>query len=224
MNLKIVSIFAVMAALFAGCETSPEYTHSAGPYVKPGLVMIPADQYKYYQNRSEGSENPPPGWSAMNVNSVQTESEVTAIQFNRYPDPGNKNLMHEAHIVYRRDNQPQWKLQPSSSDQQILVGPQTTEGRGELKPVQSQGLETYLREQRTSLARQQKVMASVAEGMRELAQQQQSLAREVAELKGAAEQSPSGAGKSGHSDAPPLKSPDLNSPSDNAPKAEHKAS
>ena len=186
MNTKIYPLMLV--ALLAGCENAPSGGR-AGPYVKPGLVMVPADQAHFYgmaptPEAPRSGQGAPKEFASTDVRSVQTESQVTAIQFNRYADPANPNeLMHEAHIVYRREGPARWRLQPASVEQQILIGPSLTDGRGEIKPLASQELDSYLREQRANLQKQQQVMGQVTEGLRQLAEQQQQLAKELATLR-----------------------------------------
>lgn len=188
MNTKIVLLLSL--ALLAGCENAPPGGRP-GPYVKPGLVMIPADQAHLYGLSAPtpgctSNSGEPSGYAATDVRSVQTESPVSAIQFNRYADPARpEELMHEAHVVYRREGTPHWRLQPASAEQQILIGPRLTDGRGEVRPLASQELDAYVREQRANLQKQQQVMGQVTEGMRQLAEQQQQLAKELAALRAA---------------------------------------
>lgn len=176
-----------VALFLAGCEASRPPA-KAGPYVRPGLIMVPADQAHLYglggdTDRLVATE-PPNGYPVTDARSVQTEAPVTAIQFNRYVDPARPSeLMHEAHVVYRRESPPRWRLQTPAAQQQILVGPNLTEGRGEVKPVASQELDAYLREQRSNVHQQQQVLGQVSEGMRQLAEQQQQLAKEFATLR-----------------------------------------
>ncbi len=173
-----------LVLLVAGCAEAP--LDRPTPIVRPGLIMIPADQAKYYGFANNGAAAPASELptSPTSVANVETEPEVTALQFNRYPDPAAPNeLMHEAHVVYRREGTPRWKLQPSGADQQLLIGPQFTDGRGELKPVQSQELDTFLRDERTNLQRQQEVMAKLIESQRALGEQQQRLHQELLELR-----------------------------------------
>jgi|GEM_PF-3059455 len=189
MNTKNFFFFGLV--LLAGCESASPGGRP-GPYVKPGLVMVPADQAHFYgldqsaQPKDAVEPAAPRGYAATDVRSVQTESPVTAIQFNRYADPARPDeLMHEAHVVYRREAGPRWRLQPASAEQQILVGPSLTDGRGEVRPLASQELDTYLCEQRANLQKQEQVMGQVTEGMRQLAEQQQQLAKELATLRAA---------------------------------------
>lgn len=170
----------------AGCASNPPLGWRPGPYVRPELVMVPADQAHYYGIGQPSGEVASPRRTApapTSVRSVQTDSEVTALQYNRYPDPARPDqLMHEAHIVYRRESLPRWRLQPPSGEQQILVGPRISDGRGEIKPLVSQELESFMRQQRDQQREQQDLLGKVAGGMKQLAEQQQQLARQVAKL------------------------------------------
>ncbi len=164
----------------AGCAGTGSTKSEA--YVKPGLVMVPADQAHFYGlGERADTRSAPLNVPAMDTQSVQTDAAVTAIQFNRYADPARPNqLLHEAHIVYRRDSQPRWKLNPSSADQQILIGPQITDGRGEIKGLAAPELDAYMREQRTTLHRQDEMLAKIAATIQQLALQQKQLADQIA--------------------------------------------
>jgi hypothetical protein len=168
-----------LSLLLAACQ-GPVRTAKPGPFVKPGLVLVPVDQAHFYSVKPAPECDRELPVAPIDVRAVQTESPVSAIQFNRYVDPAAPDrLMHEAHVVYRRESGPRWKLQPASPEQQILIGPSLTDGRSELKPMVSQELEAYLRDQRANLQRQQHVLARVSESMRQLAEQQQRLAAEL---------------------------------------------
>jgi hypothetical protein len=152
--------------------------------------MIPADQAHLYgvplkdKNETQAPQNLPVTDSA----SVLIQVPPTAVQYNRYPDAADPTMMHEAHIVYRRDA-PRWNLRPSAG-QQILVGPQITDGRGEVQPIASQELESYLREQRVAAQRQQQFLGQVGQAVGQLATQQRQLAAEVIQMKANGGQTP----------------------------------
>jgi hypothetical protein len=182
MNTRILLFLSVV---LAGCQSAPEPQH-AGPYVRPGLIMVPVDQAHLYGLCRETDQAPGERFAATDTRSVQTESPVSALQFNRYADPALPDvLMHEAHIVYRRENKPRWKLQPSGRDEEILIGPRLTDGRAEIRPLASQELDTFMRDQRSHAEREQQLITRIAEGMKQLAGQQQQLAEEVGKLKSA---------------------------------------
>ncbi len=187
MIIKLLPLALIL--LLAGCENAPSPGVRPGPYVRPGLIMVPADQAHLYgvgntEDRARAPSPAPAALSAMDVRSVQTDSAVTAIQFNRYADPARPNeLMHEAHVVYRRDTSPRWRLQPASAQEQIMVGPRLTDGRGEVRPLMSQELESYIRDQRANAQRQQQAVGQLSEGIRQLALQQEQLSNELAKLR-----------------------------------------
>jgi hypothetical protein len=149
--------------------------------------MIPADQVHLYRPPSpDGSDRGsyPLDTHVNDTRSVQLDGAISAVQFNRYADPVRPNeLMHEAHVVYRREAGPRWRLRPPSAQGQILVGPQVTDGRGEILPLVSQEVESYIREQRQHQQKQQQLTGAIAEAVTQLASQQQQLATEVAQLK-----------------------------------------
>jgi hypothetical protein len=119
---------------------------------------------------------------ATDASSVLVETPPSAIQFNRYVDPADKDLMHESHIAYRREASAHWRLQPAPGGQ-ILVGPQLTVGTGEIQPLVSQELDSYLLDQRSTMLKQQMLMAKVGDAVGKLAEQQQQLAAEIGKLK-----------------------------------------
>lgn len=176
---------ALAACALAGCHSMPRTGAQTGLAVKPALVMIPLEQVPYYRETLHGGDSMrPAGSDAITSASVQAEPGVSAVLFNRYPDPARPDeLMHEAHIVYRREGGLRWRLRSPSKDEQILVGPQLTDGRGEIRSLASQELEAYVHQQRENLRQQQSMMSSVAESIRQLAQQQQALAEEVGRMK-----------------------------------------
>jgi hypothetical protein len=187
MNTTTVGLI-FCAILLVGCDSTPA-TAPHLTYVKPGLILVPADQLSAFGRTVNSPGEPaanhgPEG--PLDVRSVQTEASVSAIQFNRYADPARPDqLLHEAHIVYRREGNPRWKLQAASGEQQILIGPQLGDGRGEIRPLASQELDSFLREERTNLARQQEAMAKLGERLQQLGEQQQKISHELGEIKSA---------------------------------------
>jgi len=188
--MKTIIIVLSVSLLLAGCSSTPAYKSSAGPCVRPGLVMIPVDQAHLYgvplkdQNETQAPQN----FLVTDSTSVLIQVPPTAVQYNRYPDAADPTMMHEAHIVYRRDAA-RWNLRPSAG-QQILIGPQITDGRGEVQPIASQELESYLREQRVAAQRQQQFLGQVGQAVGQLATQQQQLATEVVKMKANGGQTP----------------------------------
>lgn len=53
---------------------------------------------------------------------VQHSADIRAYPVGRYVDAANKNVMHERHIIYRRERPEQWRLN-SDQGSGILLGP-----------------------------------------------------------------------------------------------------
>ena len=203
--MNIYHVVAVLSVLLiAGCQRPQGSIASAGPQVKPGLIMIPRDQVHLYAGAGECTGHvAAPTATPMDVGSVQSQSDVSVIQFNRYPDPARpRELMHEAHIVYRRENNPRWKLQPTSRNHQILIGPAVTDGRGEIQPLASQELGAFMQEQRANAQQQQQLVMALADGVRRLATQQEQLAQELGSLKSAEPQESGGSADKNETTSP----------------------
>ena len=65
-----------------------------------------------------------------NEANVRFPGMTKAYAVNRYIDPANPSLMHERHVVYRREDGDRWKLD-ASRKQQVIVGPLLTDSRME---------------------------------------------------------------------------------------------
>ncbi len=183
LRLKIwLSIFGL---LLGGCVEQP--FAPPGPVVRPGLVMIPADQIHYYQSAPCTAESVPgsrPASAASDVSSVETAPEISVIQINRYADPARPDeLMHEAHMIYRREGSPRWRLQNSANVEPILIGPQVADGRGEIKPLASQELKAFLSDQRAHSLQEQDNMAKLGDSLRALGDEQKRLQQELLALR-----------------------------------------
>lgn len=53
---------------------------------------------------------------------VARAADYKAYPVSRYVDPANKEVMHERHVIYRRERPETWRLRPDP-DKKILLGP-----------------------------------------------------------------------------------------------------
>lgn len=53
---------------------------------------------------------------------VARAADYKAYPVSRYVDPANKDVMHERHVIYRRERPETWRLRPDP-DKKILLGP-----------------------------------------------------------------------------------------------------
>jgi len=69
----------------------------------------------------------PNRWQVQNdirmegIRNVTYGSDIKAYPMGRYVDPANKDVMHERHVIYRRERPEQWRR--DSSGREILIGP-----------------------------------------------------------------------------------------------------
>jgi hypothetical protein len=96
--MKITSalVLGVACVLGAGCEAIPKKT-AAGP--PPAPVIAPVSGTDLDQTNAE---------------KVRVAESLKAYPVGRYVDPQDRDLMHEAHVVYRREAGGSWNLNPNA--------------------------------------------------------------------------------------------------------------
>jgi hypothetical protein len=174
MNIPTLLAFGSSLIVLAGCA-SPSSIGRRDPYVKPGLILLTADQAERRGIELSAPSNqeaaPPGSLQALDARSVTAPANVKVYMLNRAVDPGDSNLMHEEHVVYRRETSPQWRLN-ASAEQKILVGPKITDGRQELTPLLDKELTTYLSDQRRATEANQQAIAALLKAVDALSRQQ----------------------------------------------------
>lgn len=176
-----VTAGSVVAGMLLGCASSPPpAAWTRGPYVKPGLIMLTADQA---ERRGINLSTPeasavrmPANVQALDTAAVTIPTGVKVYTLNRAADPADPDVMHEEHVVYRRESAPRWRLD-APSDQKILVGPRVTDGRQEIQPLLTKELTAYLSDQRRATELNGKAISTLFEAVDALNRQQQTLAR-----------------------------------------------
>ncbi|MES2704994.1 MAG: hypothetical protein V4726_00165 [Verrucomicrobiota bacterium] len=96
---------AIIAPLFAAVAALPSCTA-----VKPEAAA-PPPKYGFIENV--------PMESTANV---QRSADIRAYPVGRYVDAANRDVLHERHIIYRRERPEQWRLNSDKSSG-ILLGP-----------------------------------------------------------------------------------------------------
>lgn len=179
---------AASALILAGCAAAPA-TSQHEPYVKPGLVVLTADQaaarginvqsaapHADRVDRSDQAVLQAGGFDPLASDAVVATPDVKVYTLNREVDPADPTLLHEEHVVYRRETAPRWKLDAPAA-QKILIGPRVTDGRQELRPVLDKELTSFLADQRRATEANQKALAALFQAVDSLTRQQQELAR-----------------------------------------------
>jgi hypothetical protein len=93
--LKLLPALAIAAALLSGCSM---FRKKTPPPVQPQVtVAVPVS----------GTE-----LDLANVEKVRFGDTLKAYPVNRYVDPRDPNMLHEAHLVYRKETAASWNLSP----------------------------------------------------------------------------------------------------------------
>lgn len=93
-------VACVVMALCAGCETVKTKSATAPvPAIAPSPVAAPV----------AGTD-----LDVANVEKVRVSETLKSYPVGRYVDPTDPNVMHEAHVVYRKEAGSTWNLNPNA--------------------------------------------------------------------------------------------------------------
>lgn len=180
--MKTLVLFPVIAVGFiAGCASSNN--RQSGPYVNPAMIMLTADQAESRGIVLKPAEGAPPAGvevHSKDTASVSTQAQIKVYTMGRTVDPVDPNVMHEAHVVYRRESSARWKLQDQPA-QLLAVGPRLADTRTEQQPAQNQEIDSYLADARKAQQEDRQALETLYKGMDALSQQQRQLLRLVVE-------------------------------------------
>lgn len=144
-------------ALLAGCETLPKTTPSV---TATPLALAPVSGTELDQNNTE---------------KVRVGESLKAYPLGRVIDPVDPNVMHEAHVAYRREAEASWNLEPNAPTV-VPLGPVLAVA----DPAQHPG--SLAAELEHKIAEQNQLMASLIEQNEALATQLARLSKEIGEI------------------------------------------
>jgi hypothetical protein len=147
-------------ALVAGCSSvSEKQTAATPPPPPPKLAPVAGTQL-----------------DQRNTQQVRHSESLKAYPVNRYVDPNDPNVMHEGHVVYRREVSGGWNLNPNAPTV-VPLGPALAVADGAKHP---NPLPAEL-EQR--IVEQNQLMASLIEQNESLSKELARLNREIGEMR-----------------------------------------
>ncbi|HEX2853955.1 MAG TPA: bZIP transcription factor [Opitutaceae bacterium] len=91
-------LLIVAVALCAGCESMPNRPVTAGPSSPPSAVA-PVSGTDLDQH---------------NLEKVRVGETLKSYPVGRFVDPRDPNVMHEAHVIYRKEAAASWNLNPNA--------------------------------------------------------------------------------------------------------------
>lgn len=154
----------VAVSLCAGCETMDRKTASGTVPLSP-----PAPAPKVAP--VAGTDLDP-----TNVEKVRVGETLKSYPVNRYIDPTDPNVMHEAHVVYRKEAGAAWNLNPNAPTV-VPLGPVLAVA----DPAKTPGL--LPAELEAKMAEQNQLVASLIEQNEALTKQLAQLNQDVAALR-----------------------------------------
>ena len=150
----------VVAALCAGCESPPKKPMPIPP-VTPAPVVAPVSGTDLDQT---------------NVEKVRVSETLKSYPVGRYIDPYDPNVMHEGHVIYRKEAGSSWNLNPNAPTV-VPLGPVLAVADPAKTPAP---LPAEL-EQR--MAEQNQLVASLIEQNEALAKELAKLGKEITDLR-----------------------------------------
>lgn len=160
MKNKIWLLTAVMAWV-SGCTTLETKTASAAPPLVPLTPVAPVAGTQLDQRNTE---------------LVRHGEALKAYPINRYVDPNDPNVMHEGHVVYRREVSPAWNLNPNAPTV-VPLGPALAVADGARQP------NPLSAELEQKIAEQNQLMASLIEQNEALSKELSRLNKEISEIR-----------------------------------------
>jgi hypothetical protein len=131
------------------------------------------------------AEAPPPvpvsgtDLDQTNVEKVRSSETLKAYPIGRYVDPNDPNVMHESHVVYRKEAGASWNLAPNAPTV-VPLGPVLAVSDGATQP------NPLAAELEQKVAEQNQLMAALIEQNEALAAELAKLGKELTDLGGRA--------------------------------------
>ena len=175
MKLPPAILSCLVGVLWSGCANPASPAARQVSYVKPGLIILTVDQAAHRGIRIP--EQAPPaagGHSPLDASAVEAAPQIKAYTLNRSLDPADRSVMHEEHIVYRRETPASWKLD-APAERKLLIGPRITDGRQDLRPLLDKEIITYLSDQRRAQQATEQALAALFKAVEALNRQQQAV-------------------------------------------------
>ncbi len=138
--------------------------------------------------KTNSTASPGPVGEPVGSDTLRTDEQLKQYRFGRYADPRDPLVMHEAHPTYRVENTAQWDLRPQTAanipPQKTVTAPSASTNDAIVAEVNKQRAATRAFTEQTATLNQKLTELSQAVGQtEEIAKQNLSLKKDVADLK-----------------------------------------
>lgn len=156
LRLTALLTIGTFLSVLAGCvsQRQPEPAIPVHPPSVPGTELDPGNRQK-----------------------VRFDENMKAYPVGRYVDPADSTLMHEAHVVYRKENSAAWNLAPHAPTV-VPLGPVLAVSDPAKEPPQQPLTQTEHK-----AVSQQQLVAALIEQNEALTLQLSALARQISDLR-----------------------------------------
>lgn len=155
-----VWLIGATVALAAGCASTETKTVAAKPPAPvPKVAPVAGTQM-----------------DQVNVEKVRHSDSLKAYPVNRYVDPNDPNVMHEGHVIYRREQAAGWNLNPNAPTV-VPLGPTLAVADGARQP------HPLPAELEQKMAEQNQLMATLIEQNESLTKELTRLNKEIADMR-----------------------------------------
>lgn len=154
-RMKPYSILIILIAL-SGCSSVP---------IAPTVATLP----------------PAPEIPLPNEANVRLPEHVKAYAVNRYIDPANRRILHERHVLYRLENDADWRMR-ANANQQIIVGNTMSSSKLELQPI------PLTKELASELTTQKRMRSQMEETQKKMMVAAEAMSGAATKLRGAVEE------------------------------------
>jgi hypothetical protein len=197
--MKLIALLISGAVLAGGtfsaqCQTTKRMNYT-GQWVSDGEHQDAPSAREGYSKDSGATRRRSSDRDHYRWTSPRTNEVVKAYGVSRYVDAGDGRIMHERHAVYRLEESPDWKLQPSNNQPEVLLGPILGLRKAEYAPeplrgevgrdlmATKQNTQTAVDGVRAVTQDQIKIREDLAQSLKRLNQNEATLAQELTELK-----------------------------------------
>lgn len=154
-------LICALVALAGGCASTETKTAAVKPAPAPVPKVAPVAGTQVDQ---------------ANVEKVRHSDSLKAYPVNRYVDPNDPNVMHEGHVIYRREQAAGWNLNPNAPTV-VPLGPTLAVADGARQP------HPLPAELEQKMAEQNQLMATLIEQNESLTKELTRLNKEIAEMR-----------------------------------------
>ena len=190
-----LSIILAMGVTFAAQGQTSKRMNYTGQWISDNETNDSTSTPEGYSKESNAPRRHKARPTHSPRSSPRTNEVVKVYGVGRYVDSGDGRIVHERHAIYRLEEGSGWKLQPSADQPEVLLGPILGLPKAEYAPeplrgevgrdlmATQQNTQTAVEGVRAVTQDQIKIREDLAQSLKRINQNEETLAQELANLK-----------------------------------------